>query len=134
MSGLDFLDTNILVYALEVADPRKHKIARPFLSKAVVGEFVTSTRVLAELANSLLQKNPSKFTAQDVLVILDIPETDPSKSSRTLTWYAAQSKPMPPMGSISMTASSSRRPRARGVGENLVGGLRRGPEVLRRGR
>jgi len=71
MSGLDFLDTNVLVYALDVADPRKHRIARPFLSKAVVGEFVTSTPVLAELANSLLQKYPSKFTAQDVLAILE---------------------------------------------------------------
>jgi predicted nucleic acid-binding protein len=71
MSGLDFLDTNVLVYALDVADPRKHRIARPFLSKAVVGEFAISTQVLAELANSLLQKYQSKFTAQDVLVILD---------------------------------------------------------------
>jgi predicted nucleic acid-binding protein len=70
MSGLDFLDTNVLVYALDVADPRKHRIARPFLSKAVVGEFVTSTQVLAELANSLLQKFQSKFTADDVLTIL----------------------------------------------------------------
>lgn len=71
MSGLDFLDTNVLVYALDVADPRKHRIARPLLSKAVVGEFVVSTQVLAELANSLLQKYQSKFTAQDVLAIID---------------------------------------------------------------
>jgi predicted nucleic acid-binding protein len=71
MSGLDFLDTNILVYALDVADPRKHRIARPLLSQAIVGELATSTQVLAELASSLLQKYQSKFTPQDVLAILD---------------------------------------------------------------
>lgn len=71
MSGLDFLDTNILLYAMDMADLGKYKIARPLLSKAVVGEFTISTQVLAELANSLLQKYQSKFKAQDVLVILE---------------------------------------------------------------
>ena len=71
MSSLDFLDTNILMYALDVADPRKHGVARSLLSKAVAGEFATSTQVLAELASILLQKYKSKFTAQDVLTILD---------------------------------------------------------------
>jgi predicted nucleic acid-binding protein len=71
MSGLDFLDTNILVYALDVADARKQRIAQPLLSKAIVGEFATSTQVLAELANTLFQKYQSMFSAQAVLAILD---------------------------------------------------------------
>lgn len=71
MSGHDFLDTNVLVYALDVSDPRKHKIARPLVERAVAGEFATSTQVLAEPASTLLQKYQSKFSDQDVLAILD---------------------------------------------------------------
>jgi predicted nucleic acid-binding protein len=71
MSGPDFLDTNILVYALDVADTRKYKIARPVLSRAIAGEFATSAQVLAELVNTLFQKYQSKFSAQAVLEILN---------------------------------------------------------------
>jgi predicted nucleic acid-binding protein len=71
MSGCDFLDTNILVYALDVADPRKHKIARPLVARAVAREFVVSVQVLAELATTLLDKYRSKFTMQDVMTVMD---------------------------------------------------------------
>jgi len=71
MSGRDFLDTNVLVYGLDVADPRKHDIARPLVARAVAGEFAVSVQVLAELATTLLEKYRSKFTEQKVLKILD---------------------------------------------------------------
>jgi predicted nucleic acid-binding protein len=71
MSACDFLDTNILVYALDIADPRKHEIARPLLAKAVAGEFAVSVQVLAELASTFLSKYQSKFTVQDVMTLMD---------------------------------------------------------------
>jgi len=71
MNGRDFLDTNVLVYALDVADPSKHGIARPLVAEAVAGEFAISTQVLAELATTLLEKFKSKFNARDILPILD---------------------------------------------------------------
>ena len=71
MMSRDFLDTNVLVYALDLADPRKHKIARAFVARGVAGELAVSTQVLAETANTLLQKYQSRFNAQDVASILD---------------------------------------------------------------
>lgn len=71
MSGRDFLDTNILVYGLDIADRRKHGIARLMMAKAIAGEYAVSAQVLAELATTLLGKYQSKFTVQDVLAILD---------------------------------------------------------------
>jgi len=71
MNGRDFLDTNVLVYALDVADPRKHQIARPLVAKAVAGEFAISSQVLAELAAILLQKFQSKINLKAVLALLD---------------------------------------------------------------
>ncbi|MGO9085624.1 MAG: PIN domain-containing protein [Candidatus Sulfotelmatobacter sp.] len=71
MNGRDFLDTNVLVYALDVAEPHKHKIARSLVARAVAGEFAVSCQVLAELATTLLEKYQSKFTVQGVLTILD---------------------------------------------------------------
>lgn len=71
MSGRDFLDTNVLVYGLDAADPRKHEIARLIMAKAITGEYAVSAQVLAELATALLGKYESKFTVQDVLAILD---------------------------------------------------------------
>lgn len=56
MSGLDFLDTNILVYAYQTSDPRKRKVARGLLARAVGGECVISIQVLAEFASVLLHK------------------------------------------------------------------------------
>ncbi len=71
MSGRDFLDTNVLIYGLDVADARKHKIARPLVERAVAGEFTVSVQVLAELASTLLDKYRSKLTGQEVPKILD---------------------------------------------------------------
>lgn len=71
MNGRDFLDTNIVVYSLDSANPHKHKIAKTLVAPAVQGEFVISVQVLSELASILLQKYPSTYSNQDVLAILD---------------------------------------------------------------
>lgn len=71
MSGREFLDTNILVYALDVADPRKHGIAQALTVRAVAGEFAISAQVLSELAATLLQKYRSIYDARAVVAILD---------------------------------------------------------------
>jgi len=71
MSGRDFLDTNILVYALDVTEPERHRVARELVSRAVAGEFVISTQVLAEFAATLLQKFERQFVHGDVIAILE---------------------------------------------------------------
>jgi predicted nucleic acid-binding protein len=71
MSGRDFLDTNILVYALDVSEPDRHRVAADLVAKAVAGEFVISTQVLAEFAATLLQKFSRHYTAEDVIAILE---------------------------------------------------------------
>jgi len=69
MSRRDFLDTNILVYAFDVADPHKQKTAKALLARAVVGEFAVSIQVLAELASILIEKY--KYEVARVITILE---------------------------------------------------------------
>lgn len=56
MSGRDFLDTNVLVYAYNHADRVKQRIARQLVARAVLGEYTISTQVLVEFASTLLHK------------------------------------------------------------------------------
>ena len=56
MSVPEFLDTNVLVYAYGKGAPDKQKVARDLVRRAVAGEIVTSTQVLAEFAATLLHK------------------------------------------------------------------------------
>ena len=71
MRHRDFLDTNILLYAYSPLDSRKQKIADDLAKKAVLGESVISSQVLAELASVMLHKiSPSK-TPDEVKRILD---------------------------------------------------------------
>ena len=71
MSGRDFLDTNVLVYAYQTSDPGKQRIARQLLSRAVAGEFTISTQVLAEFASTLLHKLEPPLSVEEVAVALD---------------------------------------------------------------
>jgi predicted nucleic acid-binding protein len=48
MSDRAFLDTNVLVYALDEAEPAKRDIARRLLGSTDRGEFVLSTQILSE--------------------------------------------------------------------------------------
>src|SRR5580698_9331609 len=72
MSGRDFLDTNILVYAYDAGDSKKQRIARQFVARAVAGQFVISTQVLAEFASTLLHKLQPPLSIQDVSLALDV--------------------------------------------------------------
>jgi predicted nucleic acid-binding protein len=71
MSGPDFLDTNLLVYAYTPADARKQKIAQGIVGKALKGEGVASSQVLAEFAATLLQKAAPRMRPEEVLIALD---------------------------------------------------------------
>jgi predicted nucleic acid-binding protein len=71
MSDHDFLDTNILVYAYDISDPAKQRVAQDLVRKAVAGGLVTSTQVLAEFAATLLHKLSPAPSSQDVIALLD---------------------------------------------------------------
>jgi predicted nucleic acid-binding protein len=71
MPGADFLDTNVLVYAYQLDDPHKHRVAKDFVKRAALGNFVISTQVLSEFASTLLRKASPPATPQDVIAILD---------------------------------------------------------------
>ena len=69
MSAPDFLDSNVLVYAYDVSSPQKREIAQKLVVRAINGEYIASTQVLAEFAATLIHKisaNP-----YDVNAILD---------------------------------------------------------------
>jgi predicted nucleic acid-binding protein len=71
MSGPDFLDTNVLVYAYSPADTRKQTIAQEILEKAMSGEGVVSSQVLAEFAATLLHKTAPPTRTEEALIALD---------------------------------------------------------------
>lgn len=72
MSVPDFLDTNVLVYAYDVSDKRKQKIAQELLHRALHGEFVISTQVLSEFVVTLLYKIRPAVQVTAVNSILDV--------------------------------------------------------------
>ena len=69
--GPDFLDTNVIVYAYDESYPEKQRIAQDLVDRALAGEFVISTQVLAEFAATLLQKFVPAIAPQDIITILD---------------------------------------------------------------
>jgi len=71
MIGPDFLDTNILVYAYNNADPVKQLIARQLAARAILGEFAISAQVLVEFASTLLHKIRPRLTIEQVTEALD---------------------------------------------------------------
>jgi predicted nucleic acid-binding protein len=71
MSGADFLDTNVFVYAYQVVDRTKQRIAQEFLERAIAGKFVISVQVLSEFASTLLHKAMPPATPNAVTAILD---------------------------------------------------------------
>jgi predicted nucleic acid-binding protein len=71
MSGPDFLDTNIIVYAYDVKNPEKQRVARELLKSGIAGKLVISTQVLAEFAAALLHKVSPPATADAVMRGLD---------------------------------------------------------------
>lgn len=71
MPAPDFLDTNVLVYGYDVTDPRKQRVARDLIRKALLGEVVISTQVLAEFSSTLLHKLSPPAHPKDVIALLD---------------------------------------------------------------
>jgi len=71
MPGPDFLDTNVLVYAYDVTDPAKQRVAQNLVRRAVAGGLVISTQVLAEFAATLLHKLIPAPPSADVIALLD---------------------------------------------------------------
>ena len=71
MTGRDFLDTDVLVYAYQTSDLRKQRIARQLVSRAVAGELTISTQVLAEFAATLLHKVQPPLSMEEVAIALD---------------------------------------------------------------
>jgi predicted nucleic acid-binding protein len=70
MNGIDFLDTNVLVYAYQNTDPRKQRVARDFVRKAIAGKSVISAQVLSEFTATLLHKFSQRYEANQLLDIL----------------------------------------------------------------
>jgi predicted nucleic acid-binding protein len=71
MSALEFLDTNVLVYSYDIADPGKQEIAQSLVRKALAGDMVTSAQVLGEFAATLLHKVAPRVDPAELTAILD---------------------------------------------------------------
>jgi predicted nucleic acid-binding protein len=71
MLAPDFLDTNVLVYAYDISDPKKQRIAQDLVERAISGDAVASPQVLAEFAATLLHKLSPPARPEDVTTILD---------------------------------------------------------------
>ena len=71
MNGVDFLDTNILVYAYQYTDSRKQRIAHDLVRRAIAERWVISSQVLAEFATTLLHKFSQPPTLEELNKILD---------------------------------------------------------------
>ncbi len=72
MNALEFLDSNVLLYAYDDSNRQKQRVARELLGKAVTGGAVISTQVLAEFTATLLKKKMSPPTRpEDVAAVLD---------------------------------------------------------------
>jgi len=72
MSGLSFLDTNILVYAYDPSDQHKQNISKELVRGAFLGRNMISAQVLAEFASTLLHKVAVRRTAEEIAAMLDI--------------------------------------------------------------
>lgn len=70
MNAAEFLDTNILVYAYDLRDPRKQKIAQNLIHRALDHEIATSSQVLGEFASTLLHKLNPPVKPADVATLL----------------------------------------------------------------
>ena len=71
MPALEFLDTNVLVYAYDPGDSRKQRMAQELIRRALAGECLLSNQVLAEFAATLLHKMQPAARPEDVAAVLD---------------------------------------------------------------
>jgi predicted nucleic acid-binding protein len=71
MPAPEFIDTNVLVYAWDPGNTRKQRVARELVRKALEGDIIVSTQVLAEFAATLLHKMTPAARPEDVTSALD---------------------------------------------------------------
>jgi predicted nucleic acid-binding protein len=71
MSGADFLDTNVVVYAYDENHPKKQQIARQLIEGGVARKTVVSSQVLSEFAATMLHKVSPAATEAAVMTALD---------------------------------------------------------------
>ena len=71
MPAPEFLDTNVLVYAYDPGDSRKQRIAQDLVRRALAGDILVSTQVLAEFAATLLHKMEPAARPGDVAAVLN---------------------------------------------------------------
>ncbi len=71
MPAPEFLDTNVLVYAYDPSDLHKQRVAQDLVRRALAGQIMVSTQVLAEFATTLLQKMTPAARPEDVMAVLD---------------------------------------------------------------
>lgn len=67
----DFLDSNVFIYSYDPSDSRKQEIAQKLVLRAIQGEVLASTQVLAEFASTLLHKMTPAARLDDVKAVLD---------------------------------------------------------------
>jgi predicted nucleic acid-binding protein len=72
MPAPEFLDTNVLVYAYDPGDVSKRRVAQDLVTRAVAGDILVSTQVLAEFAATLLHKMTPAARPEDVVALLDV--------------------------------------------------------------
>lgn len=72
MSAEVFLDTNVLVYCFDPAEPAKQERARQLVARALSdGQAVISTQVVQEFLNLATRKFAQAFTSSDLRTYLD---------------------------------------------------------------
>lgn len=71
MSDRTFLDTNVLVYAIDDNEPAKRDIARSVLASQGYGEFVLSAQVLSEFYVTVTRKLADPLSEGEAAEALD---------------------------------------------------------------
>jgi predicted nucleic acid-binding protein len=66
----DFLDSNILLYVFDEADPRKQQIAFRLITTALESNAAISYQVVQEVLNALTRKFQSAVTPEDTRAFL----------------------------------------------------------------
>jgi len=71
MSDRTFLDTNILVYAVDETESEKHSAARRLLGSTDYGEFVLSTQTLSEFYTVVTRKLAEPISEVSAAAVVD---------------------------------------------------------------
>jgi predicted nucleic acid-binding protein len=80
MSDKAFVDTNVLVYAVDDSEPKKRDIARSVLASGSYGELVLSTQVLSEFYVTVTRKLAQPVSDAQAAEALDWLSLNPTMS------------------------------------------------------